>query len=88
MARYEKVVPHVEHQPSTEPKPIGQLVTIKEMADLLRVNTSWLYERTRLNQIPCIRVGKYVRFEPEKVIAYLKEQQAKKQSVRRPWTPI
>lgn len=39
-----------------------RLFTIKEAAQTLRIPTSWLYERTRRNAIPCRRIGKYVRF--------------------------
>ena len=49
------------------------LVTPKEMAEILKVRTSWLYQRTRLGPeaLPFIRVGRYVRFNPQQVIAFL-----------------
>ena len=52
------------------------LVTPKEMGKILNVPVSWLYQRTRLGQeaIPYIKVGKYVRFEPEKVVEFLKNK--------------
>ena len=52
------------------------MVTVKELADLLSVPTSWLYQRTRLGPefIPFVKVGKYVRFNPEEVIAFLRAQ--------------
>ena len=46
-----------------------RLVNVEEMAQILGVPVSWLYQRTRLNTIPCVRVGKYVRFKPEEVLA-------------------
>lgn len=48
-----------------------QLVDVQEMARILQVPVSWIYRKTRFNEIPCVRVGKYVRFDPEKVLAYL-----------------
>ena len=48
--------------------------SLKEMAAILGVPVSWLYQRTRLNTIPCVRVGKYVRFEVDTVLAHLKER--------------
>ncbi len=49
------------------------LVTPPEMAAMLKVPVSWLYQRTRLGQkaIPHLRVGRYVRFNPQQVIAFL-----------------
>ena len=51
-----------------------QLIGIKEMAEKLAVPVSWLYERTRNNKIPCIRVGKYLRFQETEVWEWLKQQ--------------
>ena len=52
-----------------------QLIGVKEMASILGVPKSWLYQRTRFGQdkIPHLRVGKYVRFNPDEVINFLKE---------------
>ena len=52
------------------------LVDVKEMATILGVKVSWLYQRTRLGTgvIPFVRFGKYLRFEPEKVIEYYRSQ--------------
>ena len=47
-----------------------RLVNVEEMAQILGVPVSWLYQRTRLNTIPCVRVGKYVRFKPEEVLTF------------------
>ena len=60
-------------------KKVRRLVTVQEMAAILRVPKSWLYERTRHNQIPHLKLGRYVRFEPEHVIAYFKEKQQREQ---------
>lgn len=54
------------------------LKTIDEMADRLKVKKSWLYGKTRLKgkgRIPCLRVGKYIRFFENEVIDWLKNQQ-------------
>lgn len=51
-------------------------ITPKEMAAILNVPTSWLYSRTRLGPkaLPFLKVGKYVRFSPEQVLAFLEAQ--------------
>ena len=54
------------------------LVNPQEMAQILKVPVSWIYQRTRLGcgAIPHVKVGKYVRFDPEEVIAFLRKQKA------------
>jgi len=34
-------------------------LTVEEAAALLRVRVSWLYERTRTNEVPHLKIGKY-----------------------------
>ena len=40
-----------------------KLLTVDELAEMLQVPKSWIYDRTRDDRIPCVRMGKYVRFE-------------------------
>jgi excisionase family DNA binding protein len=52
----------------------GQLLTVSEIAEALKVPVSWVYERTRrrgAEQIPHIKLGKYLRFEPASIRAWL-----------------
>lgn len=51
---------------NTEP---GDLLTPQELAERLKVSPSWVFEQTRerakirnRNPLPCIRLGKYIRF--------------------------
>ena len=42
-----------------------QLLTVSEVASVLKVPVSWVYERTRRSgsdRIPHIKLGKYLRF--------------------------
>jgi excisionase family DNA binding protein len=50
------------------------LISINEMASKLDVPVSWLYSRTRTNDIPFYRVGKYVRFNESEIWEWLKKQ--------------
>jgi len=53
------------------------LWTITEVATVLKVPKSWVYERTRrrgADTLPHIKLGKYVRFEPEAIKNYLENQ--------------
>nr|BDD46988.1 hypothetical protein 6 [Desulfobacteraceae bacterium] len=50
------------------------LIGIKKMAEKIHVPKSWLYSRTRTNEIPYYKIGKYVRFDEDEVLDWLKKQ--------------
>lgn len=55
----------------------GPLLTVQEVAELLKVPVSWIYERTRksgLDRVPGFRLGKYWRFREADVLAWLDRQ--------------
>src|SRR5713226_6009968 len=57
-----------------EAQETSQLLTVQEVAELLRVPVSWVYERTRRrssDRLPGIRLGKYWRFNEADLIAWL-----------------
>jgi excisionase family DNA binding protein len=57
----------------------GALLTVEEVAGLLKVPVSWVYERTRLrgiNRLPGFRLGKYWRFSEGEVSNWLERQRA------------
>jgi excisionase family DNA binding protein len=52
------------------------LLTPREVAEMLRVPISWVYERTRhhgTGRLPHIKIGKYLRFRKEDVLGWLDE---------------
>ncbi len=52
------------------------LLTVQDVAEILRVPTSWVYERTRrrsADRIPGFRIGKYWRFRGGDIKAWLEE---------------
>ena len=51
-----------------------QLLAINDMAKILNVPVSWIYGKTRTNEIPHLKVGKYVRFNPDKVLEWIEQQ--------------
>jgi len=55
-----------------------KLLTVQELALVLNVPVSWIYQRTRLGPaaIPHLKIGKYVRFNPEEVREFFKNQGA------------
>lgn len=59
---------------------LHELLTVDEVAALLKVSRSWVYEHTRARgvprseRLPHIKMGKYVRFEPRAVRAFLERK--------------
>jgi excisionase family DNA binding protein len=52
------------------------LLTVSEIAAMLKVPVSWVYERTRRSgtgQIPHLKLGKYLRFRRSAVEKWLKQ---------------
>jgi excisionase family DNA binding protein len=59
-------------------------LTIQEAAELLRVKVGWIYERTRANSIPHVKLGKYLRFDRDELIAWAGEFKRNGQQADRP----
>ena len=56
---------------------VDRLLTVEDVAALLQVPPSWVYARTRqrgLEKLPFVRIGKYVRFEPAAIRAFVARQ--------------
>ena len=41
-----------------------------DVANYLRVSRSWVYQRAEAGELPCLRMGGLLRFDPETVRAY------------------
>ena len=58
---------------------LQRLLTADEVAEILQVAPSWVYQRTRrrsVDRIPGFRLGKYWRFREADVLAWLERQKA------------
>ena len=70
-------------QPNESATDIIELLTVADVAALLKVSRSWVYEHTRLrgksrsDRLPHIKLGKYVRFDRHVVRAFLDRQTAR-----------
>ena len=57
---------------------LNELLTVDELAAVLKVSPSWVYEHTRTRRraarLPYIKIGKYIRFDPHAVRAFLASQ--------------
>ena len=57
-------------------QPTIELLTVDELAALLKVSRSWVYEHTRRrgrkdDTLPHVKLGKFVRFDPRLVREFL-----------------
>jgi len=55
----------------------SNLLTVHEVAELLQVPVSWVYERTRRHgpeQLPHFKIGKYLRFEERTLVEFIQRQ--------------
>ena len=50
------------------------LVDVNQIAEMLGVPESWIYNKTRTKQIPFVKLGKYCRFDAQEVMAWAKNQ--------------
>ena len=53
------------------------LKDVDYMAKKINVNKSFLYGKTRTNEIPHYKIGKYVRFDEKEVWEWIKNQNLK-----------
>jgi excisionase family DNA binding protein len=54
--------------------PAEGLWTVKDVAAYLQLSRSWVYQRAELGELPCIRLGGALRFEPEAIRRWLAKQ--------------
>jgi excisionase family DNA binding protein len=71
---------HDEPAALRPPKDLHELLTVDEVATLLKVSPSWVYEHTRsrgtpkAERLPHIKIGKYLRFEAGAIRAFLERK--------------
>jgi excisionase family DNA binding protein len=53
--------------------PSAELLTPEDLADRLKVPVSWVYEQSRQGKIPTHRLGRYIRFDLQEVLASQKK---------------
>ncbi len=61
-------------QPTSAPQ--DPILTVTEVAALLKVPLSWIYDHCRIpNGLPYMKLGKYLRFRESDVRVWLTQQQ-------------
>jgi excisionase family DNA binding protein len=53
----------------------GPLLKVEELASALNVPVSWVYKKAEQGSLPCIRVGRYLRFDLATVLASFEAHQ-------------
>lgn len=53
---------------------VDPLLRPEEVARLLSVKPSWVYEKVRAGELPCLRVGRHLRFTRRMVEHWLADQ--------------
>jgi excisionase family DNA binding protein len=54
----------------------GSLLTAGQVAKLLGVPTSWVYEQSRRGRIPTVTLGRYRRYRAEAIDEWLEDLEA------------
>ncbi len=62
-----------EIQASTQNGHVTKLLTPEELSDRLQVPRSWVYEQSRMGNIPTHRLGRYIRFNLQHVLSSQKK---------------
>ena len=58
-----------------------EILTVSEVAQILKVPISWVYDHTRprcSDPLPCFKIGKYLRFTAKDIFAYIQFIQSRK----------
>ena len=56
---------------AAEPVERDRLLTAEDVARHLRVPVSWVREKTRLGELPHVRLGRYCRYALPQINAYI-----------------
>jgi excisionase family DNA binding protein len=59
------------------PNALPEIMTPEETAEMLRVNLTWLYEKSRKRQrnpLPVHRIGRYLRYSRTEVMEWFAQQ--------------
>ena len=60
--------------PTNEHPDAQPLLTVRDVADRLRVRESWVYAMVEANRLAHLKIGRYVRFEASAIEAFLLAQ--------------
>lgn len=58
-------------------KSMNRALTVKELANLLHLGKTVIYDMVRRGAIPCLRFGYTVRFDPQEIADWLEHRYIK-----------
>ena len=61
-----------------------QLLTAREVAELLAVPESWVREHSRNGSLPRIQLGRYIRYRRDAVLAWVDSREVPRPTGARP----
>lgn len=53
-----------------------KLLTVEDLANKLQVSTMWIYQKVKEGKIPCIRLDRTIRFDPEEIDKFLSSKKS------------
>jgi excisionase family DNA binding protein len=53
---------------------VERLLTVADVANRLSVKPSWVYAKVEANELPHVKVGRFVRFETSSLESYIERQ--------------
>ncbi len=56
---------------------VAELMTVSEVARLLRLHPNTVYSQTEAGELPCFRIGKSIRYSREEIEKYLLRNKGK-----------
>ena len=59
---------------------MNQYLTTEQLALRLQCTPKWVYAQVREGDIPHVRVGKLIRFQPDEVAGWLRDRTKKRQN--------
>ncbi len=62
---------HIHATPPTAP---NRLLTVAEVASLLGKSRAWVYRSAEGGVLPCVHVGRSVRFHPDDLARWINER--------------
>ena len=61
--------------PAPPPPPKRILLTAEEVAEMIGMGVDWVYAQSRRGTIPTVRLGRYCRYRPEAIEAWLRSRE-------------
>jgi excisionase family DNA binding protein len=65
-------------------KVVNEIMNVKELAEYLKVETTWVYKQVQFKSVPHFHAGKYPRFKRKEIECWIKDQSIPSASIPYP----